>query len=335
MSASGHLFFSADGEQVIAGVYWEKPDVEPPADALGAQIRDARTGELVRTIDLGPCGGIVTAVSESRLLVRTPPGNPEGQPSCTFPFDGLAVQIIDLESGEPRLLSANAGLGFGATLSGDGRFAAFDDITDGTITSVVLDLESGERVFELDPFSVSAGQSISYARRLNYDGSLLLYGDRPILVYDIASGGSDPIARLGGQGGESNFAEFGPSGDTVYFTARDRSLSHWDAREGTELSVWPTIGNGRPSISDDGRMVLVADAESPKAVLLVTGARGETGSVPTCPGFVGATSLAVVGQLAAFGEVCDDQVEANGGTQVIGSRPANCSTTCTEMPDKR
>lgn len=238
---------------MIAGVYWDDPDAEPPPlDQLGAFIWDAQDGHLERRVDLGPCGGIVTAVSQDRLLVRTPQRTADGEQPCGF-GDTPAVEVVDLASGETKVLAASAGLGFGSTMSRDGRFAAFDRIDDGALTSIVLDLQSNETVLEIDPLVTNGIQYQSYARRLNADGSLLLYGNRPILVYDVASGESDPIAELGGQSGESQFAEFDASGDTVYETGRDRTLRQWDARDGTELSVWPAVGNGRPSLSaDDG-----------------------------------------------------------------------------------
>ena len=86
----GPSFFSPDGAYVIAGLYWDQGDVEPPADALGAFILDARSGQLVHRIDLGRCGGIVTAVSAARLLVRTPVlGRTDSSPaSGTTPSTG-------------------------------------------------------------------------------------------------------------------------------------------------------------------------------------------------------------------------------------------------------
>ncbi len=83
-------WFSADGTEVIAGLWWGKADVAPPAGiTLGVAIWNAQTGELKRTIDVGPCGGAVPAVSRSRALVWTPFPGPDGQTGCHWPDDGI------------------------------------------------------------------------------------------------------------------------------------------------------------------------------------------------------------------------------------------------------
>ena len=140
-----------------------------------------------------------------------------------------------------------------------------------------------------------------------------LYGDRPTLVYDLASGPAKPIARLPSLGGGNGFAVFDRTGEMVYETETDGTLRRWDPNTGEALATWPAVGSGRPSVAADGRTVLVSDLLSPTAVLLDSGVRGDLGQVQTCGGFVSAGSLHIRNRLAAFLEFCGSQ----GFTQVI------------------
>jgi hypothetical protein len=308
----GPSWFSADGKQVIAGLYWGEPATrpgEPPPSgvALGAMIWDAHTGQLQRRIDLGPCGGQVTGVSERRLLVWTPLPGPDGRTGCTWLIPGVfgagseTVEVVDLATGKPTVLTDRATWVAGGTLSGDGRFAGFDLPDPGAcgkqcFTSVVVDLDNNQkRVFELerDPnFRQTSNQNGIVtlngpaAGRLNDDGTLLLYGDDPTLVYDIAAGSARPIAREPGADAGSVWAEFDRTGETVYETADpqtvsgDRTLRRWDPRTGQLLAAWPAIGKGRASVADDGRTVLLTDVPSRTAVLLDGGrVKSEVGHV--------------------------------------------------------
>ena len=252
----------------------------------------------------------MSAVSEKYLMVRSASLATDGSGVCEWSPDGPAMAVIDLATGKSKVLAEHAGDYFnGGTLSGDGRFAAFETIEAGKSTSVVVDIETGRRVFELDPDSeyfTRLNMASAFAQRLNHDGSLLLYGDRPMLVYDIAAGPSKPLAQLSDAGGNSYDAEFDPAGDTIYATSQDGTLRRVDARSGQTLSSWPAVGSGRPSVAADGRTILVSDYTSPTAVLLDAAARGDLGDVPTCPGFVPAGSLQVGNGLAAFLDTCDD-----------------------------
>ena len=152
-AAIGQAYFSADGEQVIAGLAWDQPDVAPPAGTLGAFIWDAHTGELQKRIDLGPCGGSVNAVSQRALLVRTPSRSPDG-PGCRWPPTAAgsqlaAVLVVNPVTGASRVLADTAIVSYGGTLSGDGRYAGFDLFEAGTFTSVVVEIATGKRVFQL------------------------------------------------------------------------------------------------------------------------------------------------------------------------------------------
>jgi class 3 adenylate cyclase len=188
----GPSFFSADGSQVIAGLHWTDPTVAPPGE-LGVAIWDAATGKLDRLIDVGPCGGAVAAVSPRRLLVRTPTPGPDGRTGCEWPMSGgqglAPVLVVDPVSGAVTTVADPAILFWGGTLSGNGRFVGYDLYEPGAcgascFTSVVVDLDDHmKRVFQLEAdFNAHLAP---YARLLNNDGSLLLYGDGPMVAYEI------------------------------------------------------------------------------------------------------------------------------------------------------
>jgi class 3 adenylate cyclase/WD40 repeat protein/energy-coupling factor transporter ATP-binding protein EcfA2 len=321
---TGPTWFSPDGTQVITSLNWGNPDTAPPAGiGLGVAFFDAQAGTLRKTIDVGPCGGSVTAISATSLLVWTPMAGPDGRTGCHWVSDDgkLTVKVVDLASGAPRLLSDQAQWEGGGTLSGDGRFAAFEELAaDGAPVSVVVDVATGERVFTL-PFDPDFAQ-YRYARQLNRDGTLLLYGDRPTYVYDIALGpDAAAIAQLPGLGGESGPAAIDVTGTRWYQTSRDDTLRIWDLATAQVISTWPTVGGGRPSVAADGRTVLVGNGQSKTAVLLDTRTRGDLGQVETCGGFVAAGSLEVRNGLAAFLEVCGDPADnGNGRAQVVDLR---------------
>jgi class 3 adenylate cyclase/WD40 repeat protein len=307
----GPSWFSADGEEVIAGLYWTDPAVEPPTGILlGAVIWDARTGEQLEHYPLGPCGAAVAAASEGSLLVRAPVPGADGRTACHWATAGAetlaAVQVVDPATGRSRTLEDRALLTNGGTLSGNGRFAAYDLLEAGAcgaecLVSVVVEVTSGSRVFSLEGDVTRGGYQ--YARRLNFDGSLLIHGDRPTLVYEIptpATGAARLSATLPSLGGEGGFGEFDPTGETWYATSLDGTLRGWNPRTGQVLATWPAIGSGRPAVAADGRTVLVSDLTSATAALLDIGATGDLGEVQTCDGFVPAGSLVVGGGLAAF-----------------------------------
>jgi hypothetical protein len=69
-------FFSADGRWVVASVVWEPEegrDEAPPADLVGALFWGADTGELIRRIDLGTCGGFAVQVRGATMAAVTRP----------------------------------------------------------------------------------------------------------------------------------------------------------------------------------------------------------------------------------------------------------------------
>ncbi len=312
----GPAHFSPDGSTVVVGVIWDDEDAPPTGDGLEIQVRDAQTGEILRTFDAGRCGGHVTGLAGNLAMVRTIRGEPGSAGGCSWYGDGdPGVETLDLSSGAWRVLASRALMSSGGTLSADGRFAAFD-VPEGVGLSVVVDVANGRRLLELDPREVAIPQARGYARLLSPDGSLLLYGDRPILVYDVAQGPAEPVAELPGPGGEGFFAAFDPSGETVYTTARDRTLRAWDPRTADELGAWPAVGNGRVSHATDGRTLLVGSTIDASAALLDVGPRGELGGVATCEGFVPGGSLVVGAGRASFMSDCGD-LERGGRIEVV------------------
>jgi class 3 adenylate cyclase/WD40 repeat protein len=347
----GPSWFSTDGSQVIAGLYWGSPvskaGAPPPSGvALGVMVWDAHSGAYQKTIDVGPCGGEVTAVSKSRLLVWAPqmaPG-PDGRTGCDWrPAGEERVVVVDLATSAVTPLTVRGEWTGGGTLSGDGRFAGFDLREAGTCgascpKTVVVNLETGRRVFVLDFAQTS---SVGHnARRLNEDGSLLLSGDRPTQVYRTADGaGARPIAQWAGTGGSGGWAVFDPSG-AVDQNARDGTLRGWNPTTGEVLATWPAIGSGWIAVATENPRVLVTDPVSATAALLDVGARGDLGGVTSCRVFTMGGSLKIRAGVAAFGDYCaDDSIRLEAVDLAtrsrLGSWPGWWSQDLALSPDGR
>lgn len=296
-------FFSPDGDQVVAGVLWEPEpdqDASPPRDQLGAFIWDADTGELVERVDLGDCGGLVLGMSGSSLLVQT--REPQQAPTCWAGSGPLAVELVNVVSGDRRVLSSDS-WGRRAVISGDGRFVAITEDVDAGAVSVVIDLTTGERILELDPFA-HEGHSAAEVLGLSHDGSLLVAGFQPIGIWDVATG--ELVTAFDRHGGDA-WPRFAPGGDTVFSVGSDNTLRHWDARTGTEIGAYAAAGSGLwPSVSADGR-ALVADATARRASLIDTRPATELWTVDTCDGFVWAQTLAVAAGRGALSVQCAEE----------------------------
>jgi DNA-binding SARP family transcriptional activator/WD40 repeat protein len=307
-------FYSADGEQVVVGSVWDPDSIhrfneeteEPRSDVLGAVVFDAESGELIDRYDLGRCGGWVAGAAETHLLARTLHGTPDVVGGCRWVDGTWAVELVDRRSGERTVLSTDLRDWWGAAMSGDGRYVAYDDEAANTVA--VAEVATGDHVLSFDGGGV---------RDLNRDGSLLLYGDDPIEVRDVATG--EVAATFDDHVGGTLFARFDPSGQTVFSTGRDGVLREWDARTGAELFTHPGLGNGRPSYSDDG-LVLVAQPDLDVLALLDTRVRGELGAVETCAGFVWADGLTVANGVATFHTECDGDDHATSYVVDVGSR---------------
>lgn len=181
---------------------------------------------------------------------------------CTE-FEDLADDLVDLETGERTRLTPNGGpatqsSGYStflrvltAQLSADGRFAAFDDFSGTRKVSHVVETDTGDRVLTIDPIDLS--QLDTGTKALNADGSLLVYGDRPPQVWDVAA--QEVIASFDGHTSFAPFAAFSSDGDSVYSTGSDSTLRHWDARTGEELERYPGIGFGRVALASGFALV--------------------------------------------------------------------------------
>lgn len=311
--------FTPDGSRVVGGALWEsrtKTGPEPATDEVGVFVWDADTGDLIERIDLGTCGGTVQALSGTLAMVRS---IPETSETCWFDGEGSWIlELIDLDSGERTALTTGAiqGLGTvdgGGAFSGDGRIAAFDD---GRGRMVALDMQTGERISELtlaEPDDFTA-----FVRRLDEDGSHLVYGREPIRIIEIATG--ETRAEI-----DVTDAWIALRDDVLLATTDTGDLRAFDISTGAALFEVPNTGNGNVEFVSDHR-VMVSDAAT-GAVAIDTGPRAELGLVETCPGLTKA-SLDVGGGLAAFMTSCDEDQLAPG---LIRTTAAVSSTVVVDL----
>ena len=245
----GPAYFSPDGASVITAEHWvpdpakEEPPPPPRRARRGRPGRSDRSGHRALRRP-GVAAPSLHAVSRTTAIIEVVPEY-EPAPTCfSDPDAAHELETIDLASGRRSLL-ATSWFGQGA-LSRDGRFAAFNDLADGDRARVV-DLASGATVMSLERGGLP--QRDQYVRALSADGSLLLYGDRPMMVYEVATGAA--IATLEGDEGEHFFAEFGPEGPVAYISGRDGTLRVWDAAVGSLLfeaarrRQWPAVRHSR------------------------------------------------------------------------------------------
>jgi fructose-1,6-bisphosphatase/inositol monophosphatase family enzyme len=150
---------------------------------------------------------------------------------------------------------------------------------------------------------LATGQLDAYVRSLNADGSLLLYGDRPMEVWDVSAG--EVVASYGRHAGGSWYASFAPSGSTIFSTGRDATLRHWTANGADELGVYSGLASGLPTVADSG-VVLVTDFDSRAAFLVDPRPRGEMNGVEVCRGFVPAGTLNAVAGVGSVVVGCDE-----------------------------
>lgn len=290
----GAPIFSRDGAFLVASVEYDPADTDSPAlptpDSVGLFIWEAATGDLVRRLDGGACGPGLVSLGDTRAMIVTLPDDQLPAEAPCVQADKLASEVIDLVTGERNVMTLNVGSG---AVSADGRIAAFEDFASDPARSVVVDLESGEEVLEIDPLDTSRALN-NYTRALNADGSLLLYGDRPQQIWDTDAGAI--IATFDGHAGESVFGTFSADGRSVYSTGRDSTLRHWDARTGEEIARYAGISGARAAVA--AGLALVSRPEG-TSVLLELGPRGEAGAIATCHGFVPAGNLDVVGDTVA------------------------------------
>ncbi|HZD22956.1 MAG TPA: WD40 repeat domain-containing protein, partial [Acidimicrobiia bacterium] len=243
--------------------------------------------------DLGPCGGTIEDVSAETVLVAT-----SALADCTFPgLDSLALWAVDLESGDRTELTPSY-LPQKASLSADGSYAAFTDLSGDQARVVVMDTVTGERIFDLDASDDLEGLKATYL--INQDASLIIVGSQPWEVWDVT--GESLVATYPGHQGSAVMETFGTDGETVYSVGNDGVLRLWNARRGTEIATYPAVGPGRAAITEDG-LVLVSDWLEGEAFLLDL-TPGETWGVDTCTGYVLPRSLHVVDESLALSAIC-------------------------------
>jgi WD40 repeat protein/DNA-binding SARP family transcriptional activator len=293
--------FSPDGEQALLGVV-RRPDGEVDQgtrERVGVQVRSTRTGQLERTLDVGPCGGWVEGVSDTHVAV----GSIADLPCDTNAMD-QRVLLIDRSTGVWQELSPST-LGW-APMSGDGRFVAFTEVPSWTV--VVVEVATGQRVLELDPRAPEHGfgdEDGSYwsVADVSADGALVVTGQwgRRAVVWDVATG--QLVTTFAGHGGEA-LHTFTPDGRSVFSAGRDGGIWRWDARRGDLLDTYPAVGGGwAPAVVGDRLVVPTTD---PRGVaLLDTGLRPEVWHVDGCDGTY-AWSLQAAAGVASWTDFCDD-----------------------------
>jgi WD40 repeat protein len=287
-------FFSPDGELVVAGITAQS---EPSPEPVGAVLWDAESGELLRRIDVGHCGAIVDAVSDTHLLVAIPI---EDRRSC-WSDEHVRLELIHLESGQRQVLTSQATLEFPRAMSSDGRFVTFTFLSPEPRT-VVVDAATSEEVFGLDQAAYVHGWG--HPRLLNDDGSLLIAGSSPVEVWDVDSG--EIIATFDGHASGATYATLSSDGRNVYSLGVDGVLRRWDARTGTEIVSVPASAQWHWfSVAED--LALVKPRSPRLAVqLLFTGVRGDVDVIGTCAGPVLPGTLGAAGEYAALSQVCGD-----------------------------
>lgn len=326
--------FTDDGRYLVAGSFWDpnnpfripsslSEEDQPDQSVLGANIWEADSGLLVDRYDLGRCGGLVVGLSDDYLLAKALTGGPDVMEACRWVDGRTDVELIDRSTRARRVLSSGTdSLLLGAAMSGDGRFVAYDDDDE----LVVLDLANG-----LEHLRIS-GRGV---RDLSYDGSLILVGEEPMEVLDVSTG--KILASFAGHNGKSLFARFDDSGESVFSTGDDGWLRQWDARTGAELFSYPGVGNGRPSFTEAG-LLLVARPDRDTVLLLDRAPRGELGFIDTCSGSVVRDGLSVLGETAWLGMTCDGAGETTYEVDVRGevaSSTVRAESVVSPSPDGR
>ena len=271
-------WFSVDGQYLFAGAYWETPpgDPAPPDHEVGVYVWESATGAVVARHDVGPCGGRVAGRSEHLLLVLTLPADTE---SCDW--TSRQLEVVELNTGDQRLLATSVDF---AAISADGSVVAFDRVLPDRGNEFwprIVDLTTGE---QLELTRRESRPARYFIRSLNHDGSLLLYGDGPMEVWDVAA--REVVGTYDGHAGFSLWAYFAPDGKSVYSTGDDSALRHWPALGGADHWAIPSVGAGRPSATADGLVLVPHSDTTQPAVLVDTSARGEILALETCPGWL-------------------------------------------------
>ncbi len=316
--------FTADGERVVVGTYWDpsswrRPPIaiegvdEPPRGVLGARIHDAVSGALVDRIDLGRCGGVVSAVSTTHLLARTLHGDEDVLTECRWREGTIGVELVELATGVRTVLTTqtDAPWHLGAAMSGDGRLVAYDTVgavADGPSHAVaIVDVATGAEVRRL---------ATRHVRDLDLDGARLLAGGDEAEVWDVATG--EPLAVIGGgPAGRDAESRFASGGRAVVSSSDDGTLRLWDAATGGLITSYPGAGTGAVRAGRSG-LVTVSDPAQQIVTVLDTSRRGELGAVELCAGSGGRVrdgALAFVAGRAFVAGTCADP--SHTGVKVV------------------
>jgi class 3 adenylate cyclase/RecA/RadA recombinase len=272
--AVGNGYFTPDGSRVVFGAYREQT---PPAgagsaaDDAGVYVRDPATGTELNHFSIGPCGGAVVAASNVSALVLIPIG-------CTGSH--VELELVDLASGETRLLTSHEYGNDEGAISADGQTVAYTQnpqSNDQVPETYVVDVASGVQT-RVDPPAVDP--TSLFVHDVDASGQyLLLSQDGLMKVWDVAAAQvvaeSPPVV-----GGVPNYANFSRDGSTVYWTSQDGMLYEWQpANQSSHLLSYPVPRAGFPSSTDAG-LVLVPSWGTNDALLIDTTQHPEIADLP-------------------------------------------------------
>jgi WD40 repeat protein len=294
-----HAAFSPDGSAVVTAVGWvgEADEVAPSLQRsqLGVHRLESRSGRLIDSIDLGPCGtvaapDVLTVVGPgagSHLLTQVPPG-----PDCTPPVaegtddsESLPVVILDLATGDAEQVASTSFVQ--ATPDGHTLAVEMAREVDGEKEAYtqVLRRVTGEVLAELpgSPFGISA------------DGRALLtdYGD--LATWDLSEGQPDlPLTTLG----FSFDSWLSPDGALVA-RMEGTSIELVDSRSGeVERLLRTGLGSNHDiSFNTESSRVLINEGFSNAAVVFDLLRPAELDDVQLCSSMLGQTGqVEVAGQ---------------------------------------
>ena len=286
-------FFSLDGSKVVTSLFWADEQHRQPPDDLGVLEFDAQTGAPLARLDAGPCGAPLTGVSAAGYLaIRLPD---DAAPTCFGEADAAQAasiiprtDVFDPTSGEWRtVVESDPSDGM---VSRDGSVLAY---TTPDNDAVMIDLTTGEERSRVPP-GEAFPQDVGRFRAISPDGSHAIYGDRPPVLVETATGKA--VASLSAGAGEIWAEAFDLESGVAFTLGRDAGLRAWDAQRGVPLFAVPGITGSTVLAIEDGRAVVVDEAGS--ITVTHTGPRGEAGDIRTCTGMYPGGGLQVVGTRA-------------------------------------